>query len=97
MIAKIQIPDGLELGKIYKGSIYLTANAEGHFRKYNISNKKSVKKHFKRLSHGKISWTKDDVRLSIHIDRHEQGIEPQAAIAKDAVEATEIDFSTDDE
>ena len=97
MFAKIQIPDGLELGKIYKGSIYLTANAEGHFRKYNISNKKSVKRRFKKLSHGRVSWTKDDVRVSIYVDRHEQNIDPQTVIAKDAVEATDIDFSTDDE
>jgi len=92
MIAKIQLPDGMPLEKVIKGSIYLTANAEGSFRMYNISDNKGAKRCFKRLSHGRISWTKDNVRLNIHIDRSEVNVNPNYVICKDAADAAEVDF-----
>jgi len=97
MIAKIQIPDGLPLNKILKGSLYLTANAEGAFRAYNIGSKKLLKKHFKRLSHGRLSWTKDEVRLSIHIDRKEDGVNPVVVICQDATDASKVNLSTEED
>lgn len=87
MIAKIQIPDSLEIGKIYKGSIYLTANAEGSFRKYNISSNSKIKRAFKKLSHGRMSWNNDDIRLSISIDRNEHRTKPSEIVYGDCESA----------
>lgn len=76
----IEVRDDAPVGKALEGSIRLTSENEAVFHEYNRSrlNYRVMKKRvFKKLLHGRVSASEDDLRLTLCIDRHESRLDDE--------------------
>lgn len=75
----IEVRDDAPLGKALEGTIKLTSDNTGVFNEWKRKSGYRIMKErvYKRLLHGRISASKDDVRLTLCIDRHETRIDDE--------------------
>lgn len=77
----IEVRDDAPMGKALEGSIRLTSETEGVFTEWKRSVRCSSmqkKRVYKKLIHGRVSASEDDVRLTLCIDRHEMRIDDES-------------------
>ena len=76
----IEVRDDAPMGKALEGTIKLVSETEGVFTEWRRSvkeNSTKVKRVFKKLIHGRVSASENDVRLTLCIDRHETRIDDE--------------------
>ena len=75
----IEVRDDAPMGKALEGTIKLTSDNTGVFNEWKRKSGYRIMKErvYKRLLHGRISASKDDVRLTLCIDRHEARIDDE--------------------
>ena len=76
----IMVRDDAPMGKALEGTIKLVNETEGVFTEWKRSvrdNSTKAKRVFKKLLHGRVSASKDDLRLTLCIDRHETRIDDE--------------------
>lgn len=76
----IEVRDDAPIGKALEGTIKLVSETEGVFTEWRRSVREKstrVKRVFKKLIHGRVSASEDDVRLTLCIDRHETRIDDE--------------------
>ena len=75
----IEVRDDAPMGKALEGTIKLISETEGMFREHKRSMgvRTTKKRVYKKLVHGRISASDDDVRLTLCIDRHEARIDDE--------------------
>ena len=74
----IEVRDDAPLGKALEGSIKLIGENEGVFTEWKRSARDyrvMERRIYKRLLHGRVSASKDDLRLTLCIDRHESRLD----------------------
>lgn len=80
MEIKINVRDDAPMGKALEGSIKLISPTEAVFTEWKRSVRSAStqkKRVFKKLIHGRVSASEDDVRLTLCIDRHETRIDDE--------------------
>lgn len=74
----IEVRDDAPMGKALEGSVKLTSENTGVFTEWKRNGYRHTKERvYKRLLHGRISASKDDMRLTLSIDRHEMRIDDE--------------------
>lgn len=75
----IEVRDDAPMGKALEGSIKLVSETEGVFREWkrSVATRTTKKRVFKKLIHGRISASEDDLRLTLCIDRHETRVDDE--------------------
>ena len=75
----IEVRDDAPLGKALEGTIKLVSEKEGVFTEWrrSVTTRTMKKRVYKKLVHGRISASDDDVRLTLCIDRHETRIDDE--------------------
>lgn len=76
----IEVRDDAPMGKALEGTIKLVSETEGVFTEWRRSVREKstkVKRVFKKLIHGRVSASENDVRLTLCIDRHETRIDDE--------------------
>lgn len=75
----IEVRDDAPMGKALEGTIKLVSETEGVFREWKRGRalRTTQKRVYKKLVHGRISASDDDVRLTLCIDRHEIRIDDE--------------------
>ena len=74
----IEVRDDAPLGKALEGSIKLIGENEGVFTEWKRSTRDyrvMERRVYKRLLHGRVSASKDDLRLTLCIDRNESRLD----------------------
>lgn len=75
----IEVRDDAPMGKALAGTIKLVSETKGVFSEWRRSTRTRTtrKRVFRKLVHGRISASEDDVRLTLCIDRHEMRIDDE--------------------
>lgn len=76
----INVRDDAPMGKALSGTIKLVNRREAVFNEWKRSDRganQKPKRVFKKLIHGRVSASEDDVRLTLCIDRHETRIDDE--------------------
>lgn len=76
----IEVRDDAPLGKALEGTIRLIGENEGVFTEWKRSARDyrvMERRVYKRLLHGRVSASKDDLRLTLYIDRHESRLDDE--------------------
>lgn len=75
----IEVRDDAPMGKALEGTVKLVSETEGVFTEWGRSmrTRTTKKRVYKKLVHGRISASDDDVRLTLCIDRHEARIDDE--------------------
>ena len=75
----IEVRDDAPMGKALEGSIKLISDTQAIFREHkrSVATRTNKKRVYKKLVHGRISASDDDLRLTLCIDRHETRIDDE--------------------
>lgn len=70
------------------GTIALVSPSEGNFSAWKSKRNKGEVRKFIKLPHGRASVGKENVRLTLCIDRHETGVVPDFVITDESLKAS---------
>lgn len=75
----IEVRDDAPMGKALEGTVKLVSDTHAIFREHkrSMATRTTKKRVYKKLVHGRISASDDDVRLTLCIDRHEARIDDE--------------------
>lgn len=75
----IEVRDDAPMGKCLEGTVKLVSDTHAIFREHkrSMATRTTKKRVYKKLVHGRISASDDDVRLTLCIDRHETRIDDE--------------------
>ena len=93
MTIKLQISDAVYASLMkgntrVQGSIALVSPREGNFNVHNRT-RNHPKREYRKLPHGRVSMSSDNLRLTLNIDFNEHGIHPAQVLIDESITASQ--------
>jgi hypothetical protein len=91
MTIKLQLPDDVYASLLkgnarMQGTIALVSPREGNFNVHSRKRNSSARE-FRKLPHGRVSMSSENIRLTLSIDFNEHGIQPAQVLIDESITA----------
>ena len=93
MTIKLQLPDAVYASLLkgnarVQGTIALVSPREGNFNVHNRT-RNHPKREYRKLPHGRVSMSSENLRLTLNIDFNEHGIHPAQVLIDESIIASQ--------
>ena len=93
MTIKLQLPDAVYASLLkgnarVQGTIALVSPREGNFNVHNRKRNPSARE-YRKLPHGRISMSSENLRLTLSVDFDEHGIHPAQVLIDESITASQ--------
>ena len=93
MTIKLQLPDAVYASLMkgntrVQGSIALVSPSEGNFNVHNRT-RNHPRREYRKLPHGRISMSSENLRLTLSVDFDEYGIHPAQVLIDESITASQ--------
>lgn len=93
MTIKLQLPDAVYASLMkgntrVQGSIALVSPREGNFNVHNRTRTPSARE-YRKLPHGRVSMSSENLRLTLSVDFDEHGIHPAQVLIDESITASQ--------
>ena len=93
MIIKLQLPDAVYASLMkgnarVQGTIALVSPTEGNFNVHNRKREHPARE-YRKLPHGRVSMSSENLRLTLSVDFDEHGIHPAQVLIDESITASQ--------
>ncbi|MBO5171742.1 MAG: hypothetical protein J6B83_01635 [Bacteroidaceae bacterium] len=93
MIIKLQLPDAVYASLLkgnarVQGTIALVSPREGNFNVHNRKREHPARE-YRKLPHGRVSMSSENLRLTLSVDFDEHGIHPAQVLIDESITASQ--------
>ena len=98
MTIKLQLPDAVYASLLkgnarVQGTIALVSPREGNFNVHSRKRNPSARE-YRKLPHGRVSMSSENLRLTLNIDFNEHGIHPAQVLIDESITASQYIMGT---